>query len=186
MRVVLNRRTLLKYGTGGAILLAAGSLSLALQPTKMVEPLQELKCLSKQEYSILFSIADTILPENGPFPAASTFQIAHKVDAVLFRSHPGIQTEIKQLLALIENAAVATLFDGHIRPFTHAPAKTQFEILESWRTSRLSIRRTGFKAISGLCNGAYYALPESYSLVGYEGPPPHLLAAVHALREAEK
>ena len=101
------------------------------------------------------------LTENiDPFPAASKIQVAYRVDAVLARAHTGVQTEIKQVLSLIENAAAATLFDGHPRPFTRSLPTTQTTIIDNWRQSSLHIRRTAFKAISGLCNGVYYANSE--------------------------
>ena len=179
----IGRRQMLKYGGLGALALSLGGLTLALQPSLMVEPPGPLKCLSKQEYSILFAIAEVLLPENNPFPAASKIQVAYRVDAVLARAHTGVQTEIKQVLSLIENAAAATLFDGHPRPFTRSLPTTQTTIIDNWRQSSLHIRRTAFKAISGLCNGVYYANSENYALVGYDGPPAHLLALIQNLNE---
>lgn len=181
----INRRQVLKYGLTGTFILAAGGVTLALQPTKMVVPPGELKCLTDKEYSILFAIAETLLPPTEPFPAASELQIAYTVDGVLAKTHPGVQSEIKQVLGLIENAAAATLFDGNPRPFSRSLKTTQHKIIERWRTSNLHIRRTAFKAVAGLCNGAYYARKESCQLVGYPGPPQHLLAIVNALKEQE-
>ena len=182
-KMAIRRRQILKYGAFGALALAAGGITLALQPSKIVDPPDALKCLSKQEYSILFAIAETLLPSTPPFPAASTLQIAYRVDGVLARAHPGVQKEIRQVLALIENAAAATLFDGHPRPFTRSLPATQTHIINSWRNSSLHIRRTAFKAISGLCNGVYYATQDNYGLVGYDGPPAHLLALIESLQE---
>src|SRR2546426_62775 len=45
------------------------------------------------------------------------------------------------------------------------------ERLRAWRDSRLSVRRTGFKALRGLCCAAYYSSIETYPSVGYPGPP---------------
>ena len=181
----IGRRQLLKYGGLGVLALTFGGLTLALQPSLIREPPGPLKCLSKQEYSILYSIAETILPANEPFSAASKIQVAYRVDSVLARAHQSVQSEIKQVLALIENAAAATLFDGHPRPFTRSNAKTQTTIINNWRQSSLHIRRTAFKAISGLCNGVYYANTENFSLVGYDGPPAHLLSLIQSLNESQ-
>jgi hypothetical protein len=38
-------------------------------------------------------------------------------------------------------------------------------------TSRISVRRTGFRALKRLVTAAYYSSPETFAAVGYPGPP---------------
>ena len=64
-----------------------------------------------------------------------------------------------------------SLLDGRTRPFTQLDAAGQDATLDGWRRSRISVRRTAFQALHGLCMGSYYASPETYAAVGYPGPP---------------
>jgi hypothetical protein len=178
---MLNRRNLLKYGLLGSGLLAIGGLG--LQSTKLMKASQPLLVLSTVEFSILFAVANRLLPQNGGFPAASDLHIAERVDHILSKAHPDVQSEIKQVLHLIENALVGTILGGHIRPFSQCSSKTQDQILEQWKLSSLSLRRTAFKALNGLCGATYYADSKTYALLGYDGPPEHLLNLVRAAGE---
>ena len=175
---MLSRRLFLKYGFLGTTALAAGTITLGMQSTRVSEPPEPLGCLSIEEYSILVAIADCLLPSNPPFPAASELRVALHIDTLLTTVHSGNATEIKLLLALFENAASNMMFDQHWRPFTQSTTKQQFSLLDSWRTSQLSFRRTAFRALSGLCGAAYYAQPKAYQLVGYNGPPQSLKTLV--------
>ena len=47
-----------------------------------------------------------------------------------------------------------------------------FPDLNEWRDSRLTLRRTGYRALRGLALAAYYGNPATWIAVGYGGPPP--------------
>jgi len=167
----LSRRTLLKYGLGGTLLLAAGGAGVAFQQTRLRTPATELQVLDQRTYSILAAVADRITPAGDGFPSAAELQVAEKVDALLATLHPAVGEEIRQALLLLENALAGLVLDGRSRPFTRLPPDAQDETLRAWQNSRLTVRRTAFTALHGLCAAAYYASPAIYRLVGYPGPP---------------
>ena len=177
---MLTRRMMLKYGFFGAGILAAGGIGLSLQSTKMIQASTSLQVLTETEFSILHAICERLLPQNGNFPAASELQIAEQIDSILNTADTFVQSEMKQVLQLIENALLGTLFDGHYKTFTQSTPEEQDKLLLSWQHSSLSLRRSAFKALNSLCGAAYYANPKTYSLVGYDGPPEHILALVRA------
>ena len=181
----LSRRSILKYGLGGAVALMVGGTGLAFQSTKMIEPAIPLKSLSQREFSVLHAVAEVMLPKQGRFPAASELQVAEQVDELLSGMHPGIVAELRQALLLVENALASAVFDQHFRPFTQQPLEVQHEILESWRQSRLALRRTVFQALNGICAGVYYASPVIFSAVGYGGPPQVILQLREALEQQD-
>ena len=111
----VSRRTILKYGLGGASLLALGGAGLAMRPTKMVTPQRELLLLSPTEYSILVAVASAMLDGVEGFPSARETQIAETVDEALYSCHPGVQKEFVQLLGLLESALAAQDFDRAMR-----------------------------------------------------------------------
>lgn len=167
----IDRRTVLKYGVGGAVVLAAGGVGLGLRGTVLRPPARPLQCLDGVEFSILAALADRICPPGDGFFSATELEVAEKVDRLLASVHPGVQGEIRQLLRLFENALAGFVFDRRFSTFTASPPELQDATLEAWRTSRLDVRRTGFKALQGLVAGAYYGSSEVHRSLGYAGPP---------------
>ena len=180
--MMLNRRAVLKYGFFGAGMLTIGGIGLGIQQSKIVEPNQPLQVLSIQEFSILYAIANRLLPASDRFPAASELQVAETVDGILATADDFTQAELKQVLVLIENALVSSIFEGHTRPFTQSSSVVQDRLLQSWQRSSLHLRRTAFKALNGLCGAAFYSNPQTHDLVGYDGPPSHLMTLVKQAR----
>jgi hypothetical protein len=177
---MINRRTLLKYGFFGTGLLTISGIGLGLQQTNRVKANGDLLVLSEDEFSILHAIAERLIPGNNQFPAASNVRVAEKIDQLLSTSAEYVQTEIKQVLHLFENALIGALFEGHTRPFSQSSIKVQNQLLRSWQLSSLHLRRTAFKALNGLCGAVYYSQPTTHQFLGYDGPPAHLLAMVKA------
>ena len=180
-----SRRKLFQYGFGGSLMLALGGIGLSLQSTLLQQPPSPLSVLSQREYSIIYALANRFLPENGRFPAAHKLKVAWNFDQTLATAHPSLQTEIKLLLALIENGAAGLLLSGNHRPFTQCSAAEQDAILEAWRTSSLAFRRSAILSINRLCGAIYYSSPESFELVGYGGPPRHLILAQSTMSDIQ-
>jgi hypothetical protein len=174
--MTVSRRTILKYGIGGASLLALGGASLSLRPTVLVEPQTDLRVFSLQEYSIIAAVADTILSGSKGYPSAREMQIAERVDDALFPCHPGVQKEFKQLLGLIESAVAGFILGGRTATFTSLSLKDRWAVLDSWRNARIPVFRTAFKAIHGLVTASYYSLEAVHARVGYPGVPPWVTA----------
>ncbi len=159
---------------GGALLIAAGAAPFAFRSTRLRQPRSPLRLLSAAEYSVLAAIAARIVPGNGAgarWPSAETLDCAGKIDALMARVHPDVGRDFRRLLRLIESGLAGALLTGSPRPFTRATPAEQDARLESWRTSRLAILRSGYQAVKRLSHATYYASPETYPLVGYPGPP---------------
>jgi hypothetical protein len=185
-----SRRGLLKKTVGGAVLLAAaGAVPLALRKTKLREPPPGRKLLffTPAEYSIWAAVADRILAREGPDPIAPSpapgeVDVAGKADAFLSPLPESDRKDLKQLLALFDNALFSFLMGGPPRPFTQMDPAQQDEHLRSWQTSRLAIRRTGFQAMKRLSCAIYFGSPDTYASVGYPGPPYELVKSVLGAR----
>jgi len=166
-----SRRTLLTAGLGGAVLLGLGGAGLALRPGAEVVDVPDLRVLTPRQYGILVAVADRICPGGGGRPAASAVGVAAKVDHQLSTMHPADAAELGQGLLLIENALVGFLLDGRTAPFTRLGPDAQDAVLEDFRTSRIAIRRSVYKALRGLVAASYWGDPRLYGAVGYPGPP---------------
>jgi len=176
----MNRRKILSYALGTGAVMTTSLLALSLQETKNITPQKPLQLLNEKEYSILVAVADILLPHNPPFPAASEIDIAGKVDAVMATAGPEQQDEFRLVLFLIENPSVSALFSLQIAPLSQLDDTEKHHRIEEWRTG-ISPLRTAFKALNGICNGAYYADKNITQVIGYDGPP----EAIIAMRKAQ-
>jgi len=185
--VAETRRGFLKKSLGGAALLAAaGAVPLALRGTKLreVPKAAPLRFFTPAEYSIWAAVADRVLAEETPSGAPSPAQldIAARADAFLAPLPQTDRKDLKQLLALFDNALFSTLQGGPPRPFTAMSAPEQDAHLHRWQTSRLAIKRTGYQALKRLCCALYFSAPETFASVGYPGPPYELVRSVVGAR----
>lgn len=198
-----SRRGLIRKTLGGAALLvAAGAVPVALRKTKLREPRpgRALQFFTPAEYSIWAAVADRVLAsettaatrepggdaaeaalaaEHRPqSPSPAGIDVAGKADAFLAPLPKGDAKDLKQLLALFDNALFSFVTGGPATPFTQMDAAAQDAHLKSWQTSRLAIRRTGFQAMKRLCCALYFSDPKAYASVGYGGPPVELVKSV--------
>lgn len=156
-------------GLAGAVALSLGGI--ALRPTVLRPSATPLLALDERTFSVLAAFAERVGPANGAFPAASALRIAEKVDALLATCPPEMVAEIKQALLLFDNALAGLFLDGRPSTFSSCDPATQDAIIDGWKNSRLDLRRRVYKALRGLCAGAYYGSPEVYAAIGYPGPP---------------
>ena len=164
----MNRRTLLKRGLlGGALLLLGGGGTLALLPSKDEgAPTEPLLALDAKGFNVLVAIASRVVTAKGADPIA----IAQGVDKALSSAVIETQQDINKLLGLFENALPGFLFDGRVTPFTKLDPQSQDKVLQSWRNSRLALRRTGYHALRKLCLATWYSNEASWAPIGYAPP----------------
>ena len=180
-RMAETRRGFLKKSLGGAALLAAaGAVPLALRKTKLRETPKGLRFFTPAEYSIWAAVADRILAEEQPSeaPSPSQIDVAAKADAFLAPLPQNDRKDLKQLLALFDNALFSALQGGPPRPFTQMSPADQDAHLRRWQSSRLALQRTGYQAMKRLCCALYFSDPKTYASVGYPGPPYELVKSV--------
>jgi len=183
-----TRRGLLKKSLGGAALLAAaGAVPVALRRTRLreVPTGQTLRFFTPAEYSIWAAVADRVLaeekPSGGPTPAQ--IDVAARADAFLAPLPETDRKDLKQLLALFDNALFSALQGGPPRPFTAMSPEEQDAHLRRWQTSRFALQRTGYQAMKRLCCALFFSAPETYASVGYPGPPYELVKSVLGARQ---
>jgi hypothetical protein len=163
-RRVFLKRTLL----GGAALTLAGAVPLALRRTRLLPlPAEPLRFFSPKEYSVFAAVADRVV---SPL-SARELRVAEKTDTLMAAADPDSQRDLRQLLALFDNALAGFLFDGQLKPFTQLASEEQDRSLRSWRDSRLAFRRSAFQALQRLSLATAYSDPHTYADIGYPGPP---------------
>jgi hypothetical protein len=165
----VKRRRFLRVGLVGAGLLALGGGGLALYPTReTVTPTRPLRVLRPRSFQVLAAIARRVVTAPDADPGA----IAHGADDALTSVPAEAQGDFNDLLGLFETALGGLVLDGRVRPFTRLSPEEQDRALESWRDSRLALRRTGYQALRKLCLAAHYARPESWASAHFPPPTP--------------
>lgn len=168
-----SRRGVLKKGLlGGALLALGGGGFLAFRRSAEEEaPKEGLTVLSPREYAVFAALARRLVPARAGWPTTDELRVALLADRILAAADVTAQQELKGLLGLFENALSGFLFGRRTRPFTQLEASEQDAVLDEWRNSGLTLRRSGYLALRMVVLAAYYASPRTWAAVGYDGPP---------------
>jgi hypothetical protein len=178
-----SRRSTLKRGLFGGVLLAlGGSGFLATRRTVNVDlPPEGLKVLSPQEFAVLWTVAERLIPPHAGFPPVRDLKVALNCDRVLAQVDDTAQKDMKRLLLLLENGLTNAILGRRFDAFTRLSTDAQEQVLDEWMNSRITLRRSGYWALRGLVLAAYYGNPAVWTVAGYAGPP----AGIHDAKAAE-
>lgn len=166
-----GRRSFLKKGLFGGLLLAMGGGWLASRPGAVVVVPAGLKVLDARRFAVVRALVERFVPQRDEFPPPLSVGTAEAVDGILAMMDPSARAEVLQLLMLFENALPNFLFGLRTQPFTQLAPDAQAEVLTEWMNSRLALRRTGYLALRVMVMSAYYGNDVTWPAVGYPGPP---------------
>jgi len=168
-----SRRALLRSGLVGFGLVMIGGTSIAMRTgTPRRLPRGGLQVLSPAEYATFAAIADRVCPEPRPgVPGASALDVAALADRLFVHASDDAREGVKTALRIFENGLTGALFLERVTPFTALSPEEQDRTLLAFRSSRVTIRRTLFRALSSLAASLYYGHPDAWPSVGYPGPP---------------
>ena len=167
----IDRRTLLKLGLASSALLAVGGVGLGMRPTVYVPANGPLTHLNARQYSVFYAMADAIVSPTDEMPSIEGLAVVETIDEMLNELHPEDVAQLLQAVGLLENALTGLLLDGRFHTFTSASRAVRVEILDGWRSSRLSVKQQAYTAMHALCVAAYWGNPAAYLFTGYMGPP---------------
>ena len=162
----MQRRTLIKTGLAGAALLAAAGGAATWWRRDPVA--QQATVL----HALIPALLEGALPQGGEARSTAIAQTAATVQEAIRRLAPEAQQELGQLFALLASAPGRRLLAGVPAPWEHASVSHVTAFLQSWRTHRLGLMRSGYGALHDLVLGSWYAEPAHWSSIGYAGPRP--------------
>jgi hypothetical protein len=84
---------------------------------------------------------------------------------------PAAQRDVDELFTLLDIGPARGLLTGIWGSWGEASAPEIEAFLQRWRHSRLALLQAGYHALHDLILAAWYAEPESWSSIGYPGPP---------------
>lgn len=167
-----SRRGVLKKGLlGGVVLALGGGTWLFTRPSASIDLPEGLRVLNAREYACLHALVQRFIPPHENFPDADALNTTVAADGVMAMMEEVTRDELKQLINLFENALPAFLFGRRRQTFSMLPMDQQFAVIDEWRDSKLTLRRTGYLALRGLVMAAYYGNPKTWPAVKYPGPP---------------
>jgi hypothetical protein len=165
----MQRRTLLKLGVGAAALLAVAGGALSLLRPGLVQGR-----LTASGFEVFRAVARAVLDGSLPVGAAEKKAAleAHlqRVDAAIAAFPAATHKELSQLLALLASAPGRIGLAGLHSTWPQASVAELQQALQGLRTSPLALRQQVYAALRDLTNGAFYADPTAWDLLGYPGP----------------
>ena len=81
-----------------------------------------------------------------------------------------VDQELAQLFALLASTPGRRLLAGVPVPWEDASVTQVNAFLQSWRTHRSALMRSGYGALHDLVLGSWYAEPAHWAAIGYPGP----------------
>lgn len=168
-----SRRTFLKAGALGALLLAAGGgIYRATHP-----PVPQRFVLDGEASAALHAIIPALLA--GVLPEAGQRETAiaattERVRQAILGLPLATQKEVQDLFGLLALAPARRILTGIAGGWANASAEQVSGFLQDWRLHRLGLLRTAYQALHDLVLGGWYADPSSWAAIGYPGPNPEL------------
>jgi hypothetical protein len=176
-----SRRAFLRSGLIGVAVLGVSGLALALQKTKLVPvPKDGLRVLTPEQYSILTAVAARTCPAKPP-ASPEGIDVALYADRLLELLDGDVRAGMGMALNVLESATAGALFFERATPFTQLSPEDQDRVLAAFANSKVALRRTIYRSLSGLTGVLYYGDPRAWPGTGYPGPPsPSGLRAAYA------
>ena len=167
-----TRRQFLKVGlASGALLAGAGWLALR----RGRAPAGSFRWLDERSAVIVAVLVPAVLagalPAGEPDRRDAIRGTVEAFDRAVSGLAPAVQDEIRQLFSLLGLAAGRFIVAGVRSSWAEASPEEVSAFLARWRSSRFSLLRAGYQAITQLVVAAWYGNPASWESIGYPGPP---------------
>lgn len=162
---MVTRRTVLKAGLGGAVLLALGSTAALLIGR---DPVRDREQVLR---AVIPAVLDGALPLDEPQRAAAISAALNDTLVALAGLAPETQRQLAQLFALLAIAPLRRVLAGVPVNWSSASVAEVSAFLRSWRTHRLGLLQGAYHGLHELVIGPWYAQPAHWEALGYPGPP---------------
>jgi len=164
-----TRRSFLKAGALGALVLAAGGgIYRAVHTPRLERFVLDGEARAALEAIVPAMLAGALPAQAGERKAA----IGAAVDGVhtAISALPlAVQKEVQDLFGLLALAPARRLLTGVSGGWTNADPQQVTAFLQDWRLHRLALLRSAYAALHDLSLGAWYAQPASWDAIGYPG-----------------
>ena len=173
---MLSRRTFLKVGVGGAlVLVVARSLDRGVFAQDNGPGSLDLKKLANKDAECLAAIVPAILkgamPDDPVARQVAINEVVEAFDRTVAGLSPAMQKEVDELLSLLTLSVSRRFVAGVSKPWREASEADVSEFLDRWRQSRFALLQQAYQALARLMLACWYGNPLSWGKIGYGGPP---------------
>ncbi|GAB3544605.1 hypothetical protein GCM10027343_19990 [Noviherbaspirillum agri] len=167
MVTTLSRRTFLKAGIAGALVLASAGGIYRL--TRQAE-LPEKFALDENIRSVLTALIPVML-RDAIEPASTDLEnaIAGVHDAITGLPL-ATQKEVQDLFGMLTLGPIRRFLAGIPDDWPQAKAEDVEAFLQNWRFSRFTLLQSAYHALHDLITGSWYGKDSSWAAIGYPGP----------------
>jgi hypothetical protein len=167
MSTTVSRRSFLKAGIAGAVMLAvAGGLYRALKAPSQLGKFT----LDGDAKSALAAIVAVMLKGTVPDSAQGLESAIVRVQGAIAGLPLGTQKEIQDLFSLLTLAPTRRFLVGMPDSWSNAKSDDVAAFLQNWRTHRVSMLQSAYHALHDLIIGPWYADESTWAAIGYPGP----------------
>lgn len=184
-RAAITRRSFLKVGASGTVLLGMAGLSASLSGCSgAVQAEQGYGFLREADVVLLRALMPALLAGSLPADAAERSDRLDatllRFDATCLRLEPPAQRVLQQLFDLLNGSLTRRLTTGITTPWSEVSEADAEAFLQRWRTSSVSLFNAGYKGLVKLVSVSHFGLPDTWKQAGYPGPLAVMYQAVNS------
>ncbi len=167
----MRRRSLLKVGLAGGVVLAVAGTGLAL-----VQPARRDGKFSEAARALFTGLAPAVLA--GLLPAESDARkkaiadLLPRIEAAIKGMPPAMQAEVDELLTIAGSTVGRLALIGLGSAWDSASSEQVQAALGNMRDSSLALRQQAYHALRDLTSGGYFADEASWAVLDYHGQRP--------------
>ncbi len=165
----MKRRSLLKLGLGGAVLLGVVGGGMALLKPGLVDGHMSASARELMR-AVGLSVMDGLWPAPGPAREAAVQAHLDRVDANIGGYPAAVRAELSQLFALLGSSGGRLALIGMSQDWPQASAAEIQKTMNELRLSSLDLRQQIYHALRDLNTIAFFTAPEHWASTGYPGP----------------
>ncbi|MCW3479067.1 twin-arginine translocation signal domain-containing protein [Neisseriaceae bacterium JH1-16] len=167
---MLTRRQLIKTGAVGAVALVAAAYLAGPAEERAVSAAARLGFLTDHDIPIVRAIAPSLigLAPGGVNPSLD--ELVAGVDKAILALSLAVQQEVRELFDLLQNRWLRRWLAGVRSPWAEVRPDEAAAFLARWQNGGFVLLRTGYQALHGLINAAWYGNPKSWAGIGYRQP----------------
>lgn len=169
----LSRRTFLKAGSLGSVLLATGSATALLTGCASPQPAAGHAFLREQDIRVVRALIPVVLAgaiPTGAGAAAAIDKTLKSLDSFIGSTSPGAMAPLYQLFDLLSLPPARITLARLWSDWPDASPEDLEAFLLRWRDSSIGMFRAGYAGLVKIITASWYLLPESWPATGYEAP----------------
>ena len=175
---MLSRRQFIKTGViGGVVLVAIRAAYGSFSADALVDEDRDFSyaILRAKERTMLAAIAPVMLagalPQESAARQRAIVEVVRGVDTAIRGLPPAVQSEVRDLFALLVFPVTRRVLAGVVKPWLEATPMEIAAFLERWRGSSFVLLRAAYRALQELIMAAWYGNPQAWPRISYPGPP---------------